>query len=110
VKAQNEVTFGYLDKIPFRQKIFKDLERAFNYPKYSAPSKKGDYFYFYKNDGLQNQAVLYRQKGLAAHQRLFWIRTSFRGWYHAVDSIQFVKRWRACSIGFFQRRLRLAGI
>jgi prolyl oligopeptidase len=64
VKAQNDVTFDYLDKIPFRQQIFTDLEKAFNYPKYSAPSKKGQYFYFYKNDGLQNQAVLYRQKGL----------------------------------------------
>jgi prolyl oligopeptidase len=64
VKAQNEVTFSYLEKIPFREKIFADLEKAYNYPKYSAPRKKGDYFYFYKNDGLQNQAVLYRQKGL----------------------------------------------
>ncbi|WP_035332939.1 prolyl oligopeptidase family serine peptidase [Dyadobacter crusticola] len=64
VKAQNEVTFGYLNKIPFKGKIFADLEKAYNYPKYSAPSKKGEYFYFYKNDGLQNQAVLYRQKGL----------------------------------------------
>lgn len=64
VKAQNEVTFGYLHAIPFREKIFRDLEKAYNYPKYSAPRKKGEYFYFYKNDGLQNQAVLYRQKGL----------------------------------------------
>ena len=64
VKAENELTFGYLDKIPFRGKIFTDLEKAYNYPKYSAPSKKGPYFYFYKNDGLQNQSVLYRQKGL----------------------------------------------
>jgi len=64
VKAQNEVTFDYLNKIPFKGKIFSDLEKAYNYPKYSAPRKKGDYFYFYKNDGLQNQSVLYRQKGL----------------------------------------------
>ncbi len=64
VKAQNEVTFGYLKQIPFRKKIFDDLEKAYNYPKYSAPRKKGEYFYFYKNDGLQNQSVLYRQKGL----------------------------------------------
>ncbi|MCF2498821.1 prolyl oligopeptidase family serine peptidase [Dyadobacter chenhuakuii] len=63
VKAQNDVTFKYLDKIPFKNKIFLDLEKAYNYPKYSAPRKKGDYYYFYKNDGLQNQAVLYRQKG-----------------------------------------------
>ena len=64
VKAQNETTFGYLNKIPFKGKIFDDLQKAYNYPKYSAPSKKGEYFYFYKNDGLQNHAVLYRQKGL----------------------------------------------
>lgn len=64
VKAQNDVTFGYLDQIDFRKAIFNDLEKAYNYPKYSAPRKKGDYFYFYKNDGLQNQSVLYRQKGL----------------------------------------------
>lgn len=64
VKAENEVTFHYLNQIPFKAKIFSDLEKAYNYPKYSAPSKKGEYFYFYKNDGLQNQAVLYRQKGL----------------------------------------------
>jgi prolyl oligopeptidase len=64
VQQQNELTFSYLDKIPFRKKIADDLETAYNYPKYSAPRKKGDYFYFYKNDGLQNQAVLYRQNGL----------------------------------------------
>jgi len=64
VKAENEVTFDYLNKIPFKQKIFDDLEKAYNYPKYSAPRKKDDYFYFYKNDGLQNQSVLFRQKGL----------------------------------------------
>lgn len=64
IKAQNEVTFAYLNKIPFKGKIFSDLEKAYNYPKYSAPRKKGEYFYFYKNDGLQNQSVLYRQKGL----------------------------------------------
>jgi prolyl oligopeptidase len=64
VKSQNEVTFSYLNKIPFKGKIFSDLEKASNYPRYTAPRKKGDYFYFYKNDGLQNQSVLYRQKGL----------------------------------------------
>jgi len=64
VKVQNDATFGYLDKIDFKSKIFTDLEKAYNYPKYSAPQKKGDYFYFSKNDGLQNQSVLFRQKGL----------------------------------------------
>lgn len=64
VKAENEVTFGYLDKIPYRKTIYNQLEKVVNYPKYSAPSRKGEWFYFYKNDGLQNQSVLYRQKGL----------------------------------------------
>jgi len=64
VKAQNEVTFGYLEKIPYRKQLQDRLERVFNYPKYSAPFRKGEWFYFYKNDGLQNQSVLYRQKGL----------------------------------------------
>jgi prolyl oligopeptidase len=65
VRAQNEVTNAYLSKIPFRKQFKDRLEKIYNYPKYSAPSKKGDWFYFYKNDGLQNQSVLYRQKGLS---------------------------------------------
>ncbi len=64
VKAQNEVTFGYLEQIPYRRQLQERLEKVYNYPKYSAPSRKGEWFYFYKNDGLQNQSVLYRQKGL----------------------------------------------
>ncbi len=64
VKAQNKVTFGYLEQIPYRKQLQDRLEQVFNYPKYSAPSRKGDWFYFSKNDGLQNQSVLYRQKGL----------------------------------------------
>jgi prolyl oligopeptidase len=62
VKAQNEVSFGYLEKIPFRESIRQRLEELWNYERYSAPFIEGDYTYFYKNDGLQNQAVLYRQK------------------------------------------------
>ncbi len=63
VKAQNEVTFNYLNKIPFRENFKKRLEEIWNYEKYSAPFKRGEYTYYYKNDGLQNQSVLYRQKG-----------------------------------------------
>ena len=66
VKAQNAVTFGYLDQIPYRRQLQNRLEQVYNYPKYSAPFRKGEWFYFYKNDGLQNQSVLYRQKGLTA--------------------------------------------
>lgn len=62
VKKQNELTFGYLSKIPFRDKIKARLEKLWNYEKISAPVKHGDYYYFYKNDGLQNQYVMYRSK------------------------------------------------
>ncbi len=64
IDAQNKVTFGYLEQIPYRQKIRQRLEKLFNYPKYSAPFRKGEYFFFSKNDGLQNQSVFYMQKGL----------------------------------------------
>jgi prolyl oligopeptidase len=64
VAAQNAVTQAYLDKIPFRSALKVRLEELYNYPKYSAPSRKGNTFFFYKNDGLQNQSVLYMQKGL----------------------------------------------
>ena len=62
VKTQNEVTFGYLDTIPFRKELKERLEKMWNYEKISAPFKEGDYTYFYKNDGLQNQYVVYRKK------------------------------------------------
>lgn len=64
VTSQNEVTFDYLDKIPYRKQWFNELEELNNYPKYSSPFRNHDYYYFYKNDGLQNQSVLYRQRGL----------------------------------------------
>ncbi len=62
VKAENKVTFNYLHKIPFRDVIKERLTKLWNYEKVGAPFKRGDYYYFYKNDGLQNQYVLYRQK------------------------------------------------
>ena len=61
VKAQNEVTFGYLEKIPFREQLKERMEKLWNYEKISAPFKEGDFTYFYKNDGLQNQSVVYRK-------------------------------------------------
>ncbi len=60
VKRQNEVTFGFLDQIPFKNDITKRLEKLWNYEKYSAPFKEGDKYYYFKNDGLQNQSVLYQ--------------------------------------------------
>lgn len=64
VKAQNEVTFNYLEQIPYRNKIKDRLTEVWDYPKYSVPFKKGENYYFYKNDGLQNQYVLYVQDDL----------------------------------------------
>ena len=67
VDAENAVTDEYLSKIPFRAELRKRLEQLNNYPKESAPWKEKDgYYYFYKNDGLQNQSVLYRTKDLAS--------------------------------------------
>ena len=71
VQEENKVTDDYLSKIPFREQVRSRLKSLWNYAKYSAPFKEGDYYYFYKNDGLQNQAVLYRQKGLDAKPEVF---------------------------------------
>ncbi|MFA5245186.1 MAG: S9 family peptidase, partial [Pedobacter sp.] len=62
VEAENRVTQNFLSGIPFRTAIKTRLERLWNYEKYTAPFKRGSYTYFYKNDGLQNQYILYRQK------------------------------------------------
>ncbi len=62
VEAENKVTQNYLNRIPFRPAIKSRLETLWNYEKFTAPFKEGEYTYFYKNDGLQNQYVLYRQK------------------------------------------------
>ncbi len=61
VEAENKVTFQYLDQIPMREKLNNQLKELWNYEKISAPFKEGDYTYFYKNDGLQQHFVLYRQ-------------------------------------------------
>ncbi len=71
VQAQNEVTFSYLDQIPFRDQLRERLEEVYNYEKVSAPYKAGEYYFFYKNDGLQNQAVIYRQEGLHGELEVF---------------------------------------
>lgn len=70
VEAQNKVTFAYLDEIPYRAAVKGRLTKLFNYPKYSSPSRRGEWFVFSKNDGLQNQSVFYIQKGLAGSPEL----------------------------------------
>lgn len=62
VEQQNKLTFGFLNHIPIREQLRDRLEKVWNYEKVSAPFKRGDYTYYYKNDGLQNQYVIYREK------------------------------------------------
>ncbi|WP_420576129.1 prolyl oligopeptidase family serine peptidase [Ekhidna sp.] len=71
VKAQNEVTDSYLNNIDFRDKVKARLTALEDYEKVSAPFKRGDYYYFYKNDGLQNQSVLYRVKNFDDEPEVF---------------------------------------
>ena len=71
VKAQNKVTFDYLGTIPYRDAIKERLTALWNYEKFSAPFKRGDYTYFYKNDGLQNQYVIYREKNEGGEVEVF---------------------------------------
>jgi prolyl oligopeptidase len=61
VKAENGITFDYLSKIPYREQLKSRLSELWNYEKIGTPFKEGDYTYFYKNNGLQNQYVLYRK-------------------------------------------------
>jgi len=64
IEDQNKVTFAYLDRIPYREKLKTRLTQLFNYPRISAPFRRsGDTYFFTKNDGLQNQSVFYIQKG-----------------------------------------------
>jgi prolyl oligopeptidase len=64
VEAENTVTFAYLDAIPFRPRLKERLTKLYNYPRFGAPYRRGDFFFFSKNDGLQNQSVIYMQKGI----------------------------------------------
>ena len=71
VKAENEVTDAYLQKIPFRDKLLKRLTEVSNYEKIGAPYKRHGKWYFYRNDGLQNQSVLYVMDELGGEPRVF---------------------------------------
>ena len=66
VEAENKVTFAYLEKLPYRAQLVERLKRLVNYARYTPPIHRGPYYFFGKNEGLQNQAVMYVQKGLTA--------------------------------------------
>lgn len=71
VEEQNRLTFAYLEKIPYREKIRQRLKEIYNYPRMSQPIRAGEYYFFYQNDGLQNQSVIYIQKGLEGQPEVF---------------------------------------
>ncbi|WP_040670135.1 prolyl oligopeptidase family serine peptidase [Nitritalea halalkaliphila] len=71
VEAQNALTFGFLDQLSDRKEIQRYLEKVWNYEKRTAPSRHGDFLYFFKNDGLQNQSVLYRKPVAGGAEEVF---------------------------------------
>jgi prolyl oligopeptidase len=77
IDKENIITSDYLKKIPFREKMKNRLTEIWNYTKYSDPFKAGNYYFYYKNNGLQNQFVLYRMKDLNAEPEVFIDPNSF---------------------------------
>ncbi|MDI6845031.1 MAG: prolyl oligopeptidase family serine peptidase [Candidatus Saccharicenans sp.] len=71
VEEQNRLTFSYLEKITYRERIRARLKEIYNYPRMGQPIRAGEYYFFYKNDGLQNQSVIYIQKGLDGQPEVF---------------------------------------
>jgi prolyl oligopeptidase len=91
VKEENKVTFDYLSKISFRSKIKERMEKLWNYEKISAPFKEGDYTYFYKNNGLQNQSVLYRTNKYGKEELFLDPNTFSKDATTSLDAVSFSK-------------------
>lgn len=91
VKAQNKLTYDFLDQIPYRNQLKKKLEDIWNYERYSAPFKEGDYQYFYKNNGLQNQSILYRQKSLSEPEIFLDPNTFSKDGTSSLSDVSFTK-------------------
>ena len=91
VKEENKVTFDYLSKIPFRNKIKERMEKLWNYEKISAPFKEGEYTYFYKNNGLQNQSVLYRTNKSGKEELFLDPNTFSKDATTSLDAVSFSK-------------------
>lgn len=97
VTSQNKVTNEYLDKIPFRDAINKRLTELWNYEKYSAPFKEGAYTYYFKNDGLQNQSILFRQKGTGKAEVFLDPNAFSKAGTTSLAGIQFSKDGSLCA-------------
>ena len=100
VDGQNKITHHYLAQIPFREKIREELTAIWNFEKYSSPFKEGKWLYYFKNDGLQNQSVLYRQLGTNGVPQIFLDpNTLSKDGTISLASISFSKDSRYCAIG-----------
>ncbi len=98
VTRQNNVTNNYLAQIPFRQKIKDRLTKIWDYPKFGLPFKKGDYWYFYKNDGLQPQYVIYQMTSLNGEPVVFLDPNTFSAdGTVALGSMSFSKDGKLCT-------------
>ncbi|SOU85828.1 prolyl oligopeptidase family serine peptidase [Tenacibaculum dicentrarchi] len=91
VKAENDVTFNYLSKIPYREQLKDRLSELWNYEKLGTPFKEGDYTYFYKNDGLQNQSVLYRKDAQGNEEVFLNPNTFSKDGTTSLGSVSFTK-------------------
>lgn len=97
VKAQNQLTFGYLSAIPFRNAIKERMEKLWNYEKVSAPFKEGIYTYYYKNNGLQNQSVLYRKDNSGKEELFLDPNTFSKDATTSLDAVSFSKDGSLCA-------------
>ncbi|MFM1753868.1 MAG: hypothetical protein RLZZ236_807 [Bacteroidota bacterium] len=97
VKEQNQVTFGYLSTIPFRNAIKERMQKLWNYEKVSAPFKEGKYTYYYKNNGLQNQSVLYRKDASGKEEIFLDPNTFSKDATTSLDAVSFSKDGTLCA-------------
>jgi prolyl oligopeptidase len=103
VKEENKITQNYLGQIPFRSQIKDRLTQIWDFPKYSSPFKEGDWYYFFKNEGLQNQSILYRQKGLTGVPEVFIDPNKLsEDGTASLASFTFSKDHKLCAVGVAQ--------
>ncbi len=103
VKEENKITQNYLGQIPYRAIIKNRLTEIWDFPKYSSPFKEGDWYYFFKNEGLQNQSILYRQKGLTGEPEVFLDPNKLsEDGTASLASFTFSKDHKYCAVGVAQ--------
>ena len=97
IKSQNEYTFDYLNKIPFKDEIKKKIESLWNYKKITSPFKEGLYDYYYKNDGLQNQYILYRKSENTEEEVFLNPNTFSEDGTTSLTGVSFSKNGKLCA-------------